>query len=88
MNNDLNIFSKHFDFTLQNKKSESDEDAKLRRFKDKCLFIATLIAIATLFSVCIWVIIFAEDSPKSTLAMNGLIALTTALAAYYVRGKN
>lgn len=65
---------------------EDPEDAKLRRFKDKGLFLATMSAI--LFGVSIWVVIFPLDSPKGILGMNSLVALTTALVAYYVRDKN
>jgi len=85
---DISLLLAHIDITASPKRVEDPEDAKLRRFKDKGLFLATMSAVAILFSVSIWVVIFQNDSPKGTLAMNSLVALTTALIAYYVRGKN
>lgn len=78
---------KHFDLTIAPKKSEEPEDAKLRRFKDKCLFIATLWAFAIMFGLCIIFLSLNPNSPHAGTALNGVIGLTLALAGYYVRGK-
>jgi hypothetical protein len=78
----------HLDIKAESKKpSEDPHDAKLRRFKDKWLFIATLIAIAIVFGTCIGFLLLKQDSPYTGIALNGVIGLAMALAGYYVRGK-
>lgn len=86
---DLNAFADTEKFTVEikSKEKEDPEDAKLRRFKTKWLFIAALIAMALLFCICIGVLIFKKDSLYTGIALNSVIALTTGLAGYYVRGK-
>ncbi len=83
----LNDVEKHFDVTITPKKSEDPEDAKIRRFKDKWLFIAMLVAFAIMFMACIYILVFVSNSPYTGTALNGIIGLTMALAGYYVRGK-
>jgi hypothetical protein len=77
---------KHFDVTITTKKIEALEDASLRRFKDKWLFIATLVALGIVFGACISFLILQPGSPYIGIALNGVIGLTMALAGYYVRG--
>lgn len=86
---DLNAFAdtEKFDVQIKSRGKEEPQDAHLRRFKDKWLFIATLIAITIVFCICIGVLIFKQDSPSTAIALNGVIGLTLALAGYYVRGK-
>ena len=75
----------HLDIKAESKKpSEDPHDAKLRRFKDKWLFIATLIGIAIVFGTCIGFLLLKQDSQYT---LNGVIGLALALAGYYVRGK-
>lgn len=84
-NINLEELAAHLDVHIKSKNREEPEDAKLRRFKDKWLFIATIIAIAVVFIVCIALMIL--KSGFSGIALNGIIGLTMALAGYYVRGK-
>ena len=86
-NIDLEKAAEHYHITMEPKKNEDPADAYLRRFKDKSLFIATLIAFALIFGICIIFLIFKPDSPYAGTALNGVIGLTLALAGYYVRGK-
>ncbi len=66
---------------------EAQEDAKLRRFKEKWLFVATLIALASVFAICIAFLALKPDSTYAGIALNGVIGLAMALAGYYVRGR-
>lgn len=86
---DLNAFadSEHFDLHISSRGKETLEDAKLRRFKDKWLFIATLLAIACVFVICIVFFLLVKNSPHTGIALNGVIGLGMALSGYYVRGK-
>ncbi len=85
---DIGVILQHMDLTAQSKKpTEDPEDGRLRRFKEKWLFIATLIAIAIVFGVCIGFLALKQDSPYTGIALNGVIGLAMALVGYYVRGK-
>jgi hypothetical protein len=86
---DVNLrdVEEHYDITIAPKKIESADDAKLRRFKDKYLFVATLLAIAMVFIVCACFILLKPDSTYTGIAMNGVFGLTMLMAGYYVRGK-
>ena len=57
------------------------------KFKEKWLFIATLIAIAIVFGVCIGFLMLKPESTCTGIALNGVIGLALALIGYYVRGK-
>ena len=74
------------DINIKSKQIESDEDAKLRRFKDKNLFIASLIVLALVFIICIVFLIFNKNSVYEGIALNGVIGLALGLVGYYVRG--
>ncbi len=85
---DIGIVLQHMNLKLESKApGEHPEDGKLRRFKDKWLFITTLISIAVVLGVCISFLILKPDSIYTGVALNGVIGLTMALAGYYVRGK-
>ena len=86
---DLNAFAntEKFDVQIKSRGKEEPEDAHLRRFKDKWLFISTLTAIAMVFAICIFFLLLKQDSPYAGIALNGVIGLAMALAGYYVRGK-
>ena len=73
---------------MEPKRNEDPADAQLRRFKDKYLFITTLMAIALTFGVCIFFLALQPNSSYADTALNGVIGLTLALAGYYVRGKS
>ena len=87
-NFNLEEIATHLDVHIKSKQKEDPNDAKLRRFKDKWLFIATIIAIAIMYFVCIWLLIMKPDSSYPGIALNGIIGITMALAGYYVRGKS
>jgi hypothetical protein len=84
---DLKLLFEVIDVKAQTKVNEHPDDAKLRRFKEKWLFITTLIAIAIVFAACISFLLLKQDSPYTGIALNGVIGLAMALAGYYVRGK-
>ena len=81
---ELYKLSELFDFHAKSKNNESEDDAKLRRFKEKWLFISTLISIAIMYICCIYFILFSQNPD---IALNGIMGLTMALVGYYVRGK-
>lgn len=85
----LNDWINHPDvhITINKNSQEPQEDANLRRFKDKWLFIATLISFAIMFCICIGFLILEPNSSYIGIVLNGIIGLTLALAGYYVRGK-
>lgn len=85
---DLKFLFEVIDVKAQSKSTEDPNDANLRRFKDKWLFIVTLILI--LFSFIGWGFFIAlrPDSPQLGIVLNGGFGLVMALAGYYVRGKN
>lgn len=86
---DIKILFEHTDITIQSKRiPEEPEDANLRRFKDKWLFITTLILIILSGYTCILFIIMNHWNSSSGIALNGIIGLTMALGGYYVRGRN
>lgn len=76
-----------FEVKAQSKAIEHPDDARLRRFKDKWLFIVTIILI--IFSFIGWGFFIAlrPDSPQLGIVLNGGFGLLMALAGYYVRGK-
>lgn len=79
----------HVEIKAESKKPpEHEEDAKLRRFKDKFLFMTTITAIAFFFIVCVLIIFGKRESILSNLALNGIMSLTTGLAGYYLRGNS
>lgn len=87
-NFNLQEIAKHLDVHIKSKFKETLPDAKLRRFKEKWLFIATLVALTIVFSVCIAFLALRPESAYTGIALNGIIGLAMALAGYYVRGKN
>ncbi len=88
MNNfNLEDIASHLEISIKSKNKENPEDANLRRFKDKWLFIITMIAIIIVLCVCVFLIVLKPDSSYIGIALNGIIGLTMALAGYYVRGK-
>jgi hypothetical protein len=75
------------DVKAQSRVTEHEDDAKLRRFKDKWLFMMTMIVI--LFSFAGWILFIAmrPDSPHLALVLNGGFGLVMGLCGYYVRAK-
>lgn len=84
--NDLKLLFEVIDVKAQSKKNENQEDAQLRRFKEKWLFLITVSLIPVIIIFCIGFIIVKPDSSYSGIAMNGSIGLVMALSGYYVRG--
>jgi hypothetical protein len=85
---DIGVVLQHMNLKFESKKPAEDlEDAKLRRFKDRWLFITTLIALAIVFAVCINFLVIKPDSPYTGIALNGVIGLAMGLAGFYVRGR-
>ncbi|GEM_PF-6444962 len=54
--------------TINKNPQETQEDAKLRRFKERWLLIATLIALAVMFGVCIGFLILKPESSYADIA--------------------
>ncbi|MBA2710470.1 MAG: hypothetical protein H0U57_07765 [Tatlockia sp.] len=67
---------------------EHEDDALLRRFKDKWLFLVTLFLIIAAFTGLVFFIALRPNSPQIGIAMSSGMGLVMALAGYYVRGKN
>lgn len=88
-NIDLNnlVTSGGYKVKIESIEEEHQDDAKIRRRKDWCLFLATLFFMFVLYSSCIGFIFFKPSSPHAGTALNGIIGLTIALAGYYVGGK-
>lgn len=80
---DLKLLFEVIYVKAQSKTNEHPEDARFHRFKDKWLFIATLIAIAIVFGACIGFLLLKQDSPYTGIALNDVIGLAMALAGYY-----
>lgn len=90
MNIDFNEIHEHYDLLLSSRKKEDENDAKLRRFKDRYLFLATVILLCLGFSVCalIALLTFKNNPQLSSTALNGVIGIGLGMAGYYVKGKN
>lgn len=89
MNNiNFRTLKKDFHVAIMSKNPEDPEDAKHRRFKDKWLFISTLIALAIIYSISIFILIWRDNSVLWNVTLNGIIGITLMLSGYYVRGKN
>jgi hypothetical protein len=82
----LNEWVNHPDTHVQISKipQENLDDAKLRRFKEKILFIAGLNTICCVFLISIW---FIFKDPHNTVAMNSAFGIATGFAGYIMRGK-
>lgn len=80
--------TKNLRIKIESIHDEHQEDALLRRFKDKWLFLVTLILILSAFIGLVLFVIFHPDSPQAGIAINSGMGLVMALAGYYVRGKN
>ncbi len=86
--NDLKILLEVIDVKAQSKITEDPNDANLRRFKDKWLFIITLMLILLSFIGWILFITLRPDSPQLSIVLNAGFGLLMALVGYYVRGKH
>lgn len=69
---------------VDNSPPESSEDAGLRRFKEKSIFIVALVLICTFFLICVY---FLFQDPHNTLAGNFAFGIVTGLTGYVLRGK-
>lgn len=79
----------HLDIRAESKRPlEATEDANLRRFKDKWLFLVTLLLILGAFIGLVSFVMLRPDSPQTGIAINSGMGLVMALSGYYVRGKN
>jgi hypothetical protein len=85
--NDLKLLFESIDVRAQSKANELPEDACLRRFKDKWLFLTTLAMILSTVTCLSLFILFRPESSNTGIAWNSLMSLVMALAGYYVRGK-
>lgn len=77
-----------FEVKAHSKVIEHQDDARLRRFKDKWLFLITLLLIVFSFIGWILFIFFRPDSPHLALVLNAGFGLVMGLCGYYVRGRN
>lgn len=89
MNHDLGLIEllkeQDLEFSMKKLSPEKNEDAALRRFKDKLLFIATLLIIVSVMLFSMGYVILKPDSTTVGLAFNGLFGLTMLLAGYSVK---
>jgi len=71
----------------QTRIAENEDDAKLRRFKDKWMFMVTLIVIVV--SLAAWILFIAlhPDSPHLPIVFNAAFGLVMGLCGYYVKEK-
>lgn len=67
---------------------ENDEDASLRRFKDKWLFLITALCVPIFLGFCGLVYFIDTNQEHAALALNAMTGVIMALVGYYVRGKN
>lgn len=77
-----------FEVKAQSKLIEHPDDAKLRRFKDKWLFLVTVGVIIFSFVGWILFIVLRPDSPQLSIVLNGGFGLVMALAGYYIGGRS
>ena len=75
----------HTEISIKKIRIEHNDDAKLRRFKEKYTFMVGLILIASFFMICVY-FIFRE--PTNTIAMSSAFAIASGFAGYILRGKN
>ncbi|MGC1181379.1 hypothetical protein [Legionella sp.] len=80
--------TKNLRIKIESIHDEQQDDALLRRFKDKWLFLVTLFLILGAFIGLVSFVVFRPDSPQAGIAINSGMGLVMALAGYYVRGKN
>ena len=73
------------DVHIKSTRNENPKDADLRRFKEKWLFIATLVLIVISFIGWGWFIVFHPESPHLGIVLNGGFGLLMALIGYYVK---
>lgn len=85
---DLNslVQSQKYKFTLESCLDEHEDDGKLRRRKDWFLFISMLVSLSIVF--CVSIVLIFTNKNMASVAFNGMIGLASALAGYYVGGKN
>lgn len=74
----------HVQFTITKYPPEAHEDARLRRFKDKYIFMTGLALICGFFLICTF---FIFKNPQNPLAMNSAFAIISGFAGYILRGK-
>lgn len=84
---DLNVFLTHFDVKAQTKHTEDPEEGKHRRKKDMLLLYLLTSGIIITYLICAFAILFKGTTPLASVALNGVIGLTSAMAGYYVRGQ-
>lgn len=80
--------TKNLRIKIESVHDEHEDDASLRRFKDKWLFLITLLLILGAFIGLVLFVVLRPDSPQAGIAINSGMGLVMALAGYYVRGKN
>lgn len=83
----IKMLLEHFEVKAQSRINEHEDDAKLRRFKDKWLFMVTMLVILFSFSGWLLFIAFRPDSPHLALVLNGGFGLVMGLCGYYVRAR-
>jgi hypothetical protein len=79
--------TKNYKLRIESIHDEHEDDARLRRFKEKWLFIATLIIITLAFLGGGYFIFTRTNSPYLSQVITGEVGLVMALSGYYVRGK-
>ena len=80
--------TKNLRIKIESIHDEHQDDALLRRFKDKWLFLITLFLILGAFIGLVLFVILRPDSPQIGMVISSGMSLVMALAGYYVGGKN
>lgn len=75
----------HTEVTIQKRAPENNDDANLRRLKEKTILFCGLTILMALFLTCI---VFIIQNPSNTLAMNTAFGIASGFAGYILRGKN
>jgi hypothetical protein len=69
---------------IKKSKTENSEDAKLRRFKEKYVFMIGLAVICVFFLICVY---FVFQSPSNSIAMSSAFGIVMGFSGYILRGK-
>lgn len=79
------IKHEHTTITIQKTLPENNDDANLRRFKEKSILVVGLTILVTLFlsSVC-----FVIQDHSNALAMSAALSIASGFAGYLLRGKS
>lgn len=84
----LNNIENNYQVSITSKTREDPEEGSHRRHKEICLLYLFIFGAVIAYLGCVLVIVFKTNNELSSVGLNGIIGLTSALAGYYVRGRN